>query len=296
MTDTAITWWSFLCGVSAVNVLAWFASTLHLRNRIGLLRLDRWSAVHWHVVLSAGYVLGCAYRSAFPVFDVQRLVMVDSWMSSVAVGRTVATIAELCFAAQWALLLRAVADAGNNRFAVNISRCIVPLIVVAEVCSWCAVVTTSNLGHVLEESIWGLCAIMLVVSFIYLWPRSERSHRPFIALASAMGLAYAVYMFRVDVPMYWTRWALDEGRGHQYFSIGQGLADVSGRWVVSRNWADWESEVIWMSLYFSVAVWLSIALVHVSHKVSTSSQPIPRRTQDFQTAQKPVWLKRSSSI
>jgi hypothetical protein len=296
MTDTSISWWSFLVGVSAINLLAWIASTMHLRHRIGLLRLDRWSAVHWHVVLSAGYVLGCAYRSAFPVFDVQRLVMFDSWLSSVAVGRTVATIAELCFAAQWALLLRAVSDASGNRFTVNVSRCIVPMIVVAEVCSWYAVVTTSNLGHVLEESIWGVSAALLVVSFLYLWPRSDRSHRPFIALASVTGLAYAIYMFSVDVPMYWTRWALDEGRGHQYFSIAQGLADVSGRWVVSRRWADWKSEAVWMSLYFSVAVWLSIALVHVSHKVGTRSPANPRRTQSFQAAHKPIWLRRSSSI
>jgi hypothetical protein len=32
--------------------------------------------------------------------------------------------------------------------------------------------------------------------------------------------------------------------------------------VVSHRWQDWHNEVAWMSLYFSVAVWLSIALVH----------------------------------
>jgi hypothetical protein len=33
---------------------------------------------------------------------------------------------------------------------------------------------------------------------------------------------------------------------------------------VSHRWQDWKSEVAWMSLYFSVAVWISISLVHVS--------------------------------
>ena len=46
-------------------------------------------------------------------------------------------------------------------------------------------------------------------------------------------------------------------------SLAQGAADISGRWVVSHRWEDWRSEVTWMSLYFSVAVWISIALVHV---------------------------------
>ena len=31
---------------------------------------------------------------------------------------------------------------------------------------------------------------------------------------------------------------------------------------MSHRWQDWKNEVVWMSLYFSVAVWISIALVH----------------------------------
>jgi hypothetical protein len=230
--------------------------------------------MRWHVVLCAGYVLGCAYRSAFPVYDVQRLVMVDSWLSSVAVGRSVATIAELCFVAQWALLLHTMAQTGGSRLAARVARLIVPSILVAETCSWYAVVTTSNLGHVFEESIWGLTVAMLVVGLMSLWPRSDRSQRPYFVLASAIGFGYVVYIFEVDVPMYWARWVFDESRGHQYLSIAQGLADVSGRWVVSQRWSDWESEVVWMSLYFSVAVWLSIGLMHASLRLDTRHKTV----------------------
>jgi len=127
--------------------------------------------------------------------------MVDSWLSSVVVGRSVATIAEVCFAAQWALLLRAAAQTCSSRFAAKASRWIVPSIAVAEVCSWYAVITTSNLGHVLEESIWGLSAVMLVGSFVLLWPRSDRHHRPLLAMAVTLGLGYVVYMLLVDAPM-----------------------------------------------------------------------------------------------
>ena len=247
--------------------------------------------MHWHVLLSAGYVLGCAYRSVFPVYDVQRLVMVDSWLSSVVVGRSVATVAELCFAAQWALLLQTVAQTYGSQFAARVSRWIVPSIVVAEICSWYAVVTTSNLGHVLEESLWGLTAAMLVASFLFLWPRSDRVHRPYLAMASALGIGYVAYMFEVDVPMYWARWVFDEGRGHQYLSIAQGLADVSGRWVVSQRWSDWESEVVWMSLYFSVAVWLSIGLMHASQTLSTRHQAACLDQDGLHTVRQPFWLK-----
>jgi len=48
--------------------------------------------------------------------DVQRITLVESWLSSVLVGRTVATKAELCFASQWANLLETFArPARENR-------------------------------------------------------------------------------------------------------------------------------------------------------------------------------------
>jgi hypothetical protein len=185
------------------------------------------------------------------------------------------------------------AKTSGNQLALQVSRCILPLIVLAEICSWYAVVTTSNLGHVFEETLWGVSATILVTSFLYLWPRSDRANRPFLAMICAAGLAYVAYMFLVDVPMYWARWLFDEGRGHQYLSVVQGFADVSGRWVVSHRWNDWESEVIWMSLYFSVAVWLSIGLMHVSHaldKQDTASYP-NRGDANFL---KPLWFKSPS--
>jgi hypothetical protein len=70
------------------------------------------------------------------------------------------------------------------------------------------------------------------------------------------------YMFLVDVPLYWSRWIADEVSGRHYMSIAQGAHDASVRWVVSHRWQDWKNEVVWMSLYFSVAVWISMALVH----------------------------------
>jgi hypothetical protein len=267
MDSDTLAWWSFLCGVSALNVVAWAVSAQRLHGRSATLSAEAWTLMKWQMVLSAGYVLGCGYRSVFPVYDVQRQVLLDSWMSSVIVGRSVATVAELCFAAQWALLLRSVAQACKSPGAVRVSYWIVPMILVAETCSWYAVLTTSNLGHVIEESLWGFSAAMLVASLVYLWPRADRALRPLLLFASVLGLAYVFYMLHVDVPMYWSRWVQDEGQGRQYLGIAQGVVDASSRWVVSNRWQDWESEVIWMSLYFSVAVWLSIGLMHAAHGV-----------------------------
>jgi hypothetical protein len=140
---------------------------------------------------------------------------------------------------------------------------VVPLIVVAETCSWYSVLTTSNIGHVIEESLWGVSAMLLVISLLSMWPRSSQRLRPLLLAMCLTGIAYVAFMFLVDVPMYWSRWVADEASGRHYLSLSQGVLDTSGRWVVSQQWHVWKSEVIWMSLYFSIAVWLSIAFIHV---------------------------------
>ena len=59
--------------------------------------------------LCAAYVFGCAFRSVLPRADVQRICLFDTWLSSVLVGRSVATLAEVCFIIQWSIVLRILA-------------------------------------------------------------------------------------------------------------------------------------------------------------------------------------------
>jgi hypothetical protein len=270
MFDSTHEWWTALRVVSAVNVLAWAAAAWWTLRQRDTLTPHALASRRLQLLLCAGYVFGCAWRSLLPVYDVQRIVMVDSWWSSVIVGRTVATVAELCFAAQWALLLREASTATGSRFAHAVSRAVVPMIVVAETCSWHAVLTTANLGHVFEETLWGLCAALLAISLLAMWPRVERSRRPLLAFLCAAATVYVAYMAAVDVPMYWARWVADEAAGRVYFGVLQGAVDASTRWTVTQSWEVWRGEVTWMTLYFSVAVWVSIALVHLPRMRSPS--------------------------
>ena len=271
-------WWISLCCVAGFNILAWTLSAAALRQRQPALPAREYGVRRLQLLLSAGYVLGCAFRSALPVYDVQRLVIVDSWLSSVIVGRSVATFAEFCFAMQWALLLGEISRATGSGVGRVTARVVVPLIAIAELCSWHAVLTTSNLGHVVEESIWGLAAGLMVMSLLWIWPRCGGQVQRLLAAWCAAGIAYVAFMFLVDVPMYWTRWLTDEAIGRHYLSLAQGVLDTSGRWIVSHRWQDWRSEIAWMSLYFSVAVWLSIALVHVPLERRRAPLPAPIRT------------------
>ena len=268
MSVSIFSWWHFLCAVAGLNIVAWLLSAAALNRRQAVLSPEAYALRRLQVLLSAGYVLGCAFRSALPVYDVPRICLFDTWLSSVIVGRSVASFAELCFVTQWALLLREASRATGSVVGKTTSSVVVPLIVIAETCSWYSVLTTSNLGHVVEESIWGLGAALLVASLVAIWPRCSARMRPLLAAWCIAGVVYVAYMFLVDVPMYWSRWIADEASGRHYLSITQGILDASERWVVSHRWDDWKSEVAWMSMYFSVAVWLSIALIHA---------PVPER-------------------
>jgi hypothetical protein len=220
------------------------------------------------LALSTLYVFGCVFRSMLPVHDAPRIVLVDSPLSSVMVGRSVATVAELCFASQWALMLHAMASLEGGRFGQAVSLAIVPLIVFAEACSWYAVLTTRQRGHAIENSIWGLSAALIVAGLLVIGPhRIADLYLPTI-LWCIGGTAYVAFIFFVDVPMYWSRWLADEASGRPYLRIRQGVIDLCRRRIVSYRWEDWKSEMLWMSLYFTLGVWSSLSLVYASVALS----------------------------
>src|ERR1700739_3881188 len=120
-------WWSSLTIVSALNVVLWFKLQAHsskamIRTSTGLL------AIEPLMLVAAAYVFVCAFRSVLPRADVQRICLFDTWLSSVMVGRSVATVAELCFAAAWGIVLRELGRATQADSAGNIARAIVPVV------------------------------------------------------------------------------------------------------------------------------------------------------------------------
>src|SRR5262249_47027727 len=96
--------WALLELVSALHIPAWFSLYHYLQEpRTG--HLGSTSHIELMLLLCAAYVFGCAFRSFLPRADVQRICLFDTWLSSVMIGRSVATVAEVCFAAQWAIAL-----------------------------------------------------------------------------------------------------------------------------------------------------------------------------------------------
>jgi hypothetical protein len=262
VTSRAVAWWhTSLRAIAVLNVALWSLSAVAVTREHALPHVETDAACYLQLLLSAVYVAGCAFRSVLPVIDIPRLVLIDSRLSSVLVGRSVATIAELCFAAQWALILHRAAFLAGSPFVQEVSFAVVPLILLAEGFSWYAVLTTEQRAHAVENSLWGLSAALAVAGMLVIGPHRLAALYPAVIVG---GAAYVAFIFVYDVPMYWSRWLVDQKDGRRYLSIADGMVDVCRRWTVSSRWEDWRSEVPWMSLYFTFGVWSSIWLVYAS--------------------------------
>src|SRR5580700_2981921 len=208
-------WWGFLLVVSAVNIAALF--WLRARFRASRGENPAGALIEPLLLLCAVYVLGCAFRSILPRADVQRICLFATWLSSVFVGRSVATVAELCFALQWAIVLRRLGDAADSDTARNTSKAILPLIVLAECCSWYAVITTNYLGNVLENSLWTVTFALIAVALLRLLGSFRGVVRLLIGAAAVGATAYVAFMGTVDVPLYLARWHEDLASGREFF-------------------------------------------------------------------------------
>lgn len=252
-------WWYFMSAIALFNMLLLlFAYRKHrLRKASEQLKRIR----QYHVFLAAVYTLGCGFRSVLPRADLRRVVLVDSWISAIFIGRTVATIAELSFVLQWSFLLYELGLFSQNKTVLKLSKWPFPIIFIAELFSWYACTTSNYMGTIIEESLWAIAAAITVYG---LWISSVhyiKEQLKFLYMAIVAGLMYVLYMLMVDVPAYVNKWMADEKTGKVYKSVQDGLIETTQQWTVGLTYQDWQYEMIWMTLYFSVAVWMSIYLI-----------------------------------
>jgi len=254
-------WIWFLRAITVVNVAVWLRTAVALQRDRALQGPDRRDYRRRQLILSALFVGGCAFRSIFPRADVQRICLYDNWLSVVLIGRAVATVAELAFMTQWAFLLGESAGSGQRDAAKLVSRVLVPIIAVAEICSWYAVLSTNYLGNAIEQSIWTFASALVIVGLL---SRERGARQRFVGIAAALIGAYIVFMSTVDVPMYIRRWRADEQSKRPYLTFVEGVHDAGLHRVVTRDWEPWREEVPWMSLYFSTGVWVSLWLIRAA--------------------------------
>src|SRR5882724_7736350 len=252
-------WWGFLTLVSAANIAIWFVLYRQLPEYVAGSPGSR-SGIGLMLLLCAAYVFGCAFRSFLPRADVQRICLFDTWLSSVVVGRSVATVAEVAFVAQWAIILHQLGTMTGADTTLSAAWLILPLIIIAECFSWYAVLTTNYLYNAIENSLWAVAFFIIGIGLCRLLPEFDGPVRVVLSVAIAGIVFFLAFLMTIDVPMYLSRWRTEVGDGSALLKPLEGLRDVSTRWIVTHDLAHWKDEIAWMSLYFSAAVWASLAL------------------------------------
>ena len=168
--------------------------------------------------------------------------LVDTWPSS-AFGRSVATVAEVCFAAQWAIILHHLGTMKGADTTLNAAWVVVPLILVAQCFSWHAVLTRNYLGHAVENSIWGVAFFIVGIGLCRLLPEFDGTVRVVLVIAIIGIAGFLAFLATIDVPMYLTRWRAGVANGSRSLSPLEGLRDASVRWVVTHDIAGVEGRL-----------------------------------------------------
>jgi hypothetical protein len=190
---------------------------------------------------------------------------------------------------QWAMILRQLGGIAGGGTTLNIAWAIVPLILAAQCCSWYGVLTTNYLANAVENSIWAVAFLVVGIGLCRLLPEFDGLVRISLLVAIAGIAGYLSFLMTIDVPMYLGRWQAGLADGRKLLRPLEGLHDVSTRWVVTRDFAQWKDEIAWMSLYFTAAVWASLALCLVyslgDHLPRHRTEPAAASWSELSTAQ-----------
>jgi hypothetical protein len=250
--DPKLTFWlTSIAGLAAINIglWIWIARSASLQTPYAQTQL----------LLSGVYVGVCGFRSLFPRVDLERVCLWDTWLSTILLGRTVATIAELCFALQCGLVVQRLADITGMPLLNAGAHAFVPLVILAELVCWYAVLSLNHIGHAIEESLWALLMLILAAAFGTAALAADGLLRSMLIAGFLVYSVGAGLTMAFDVRMYLRRWRL-RATGVQ-LTLATGLLDSQRRRHPTLAWEVWREEAPWMTLYFSFGVWTSLAMV-----------------------------------
>jgi hypothetical protein len=244
-------WLASLAGLAAFNVAFWIwiarsasAGTPYAETQL---------------LLSGVYVGVCGFRSLFPRVDLERLCLWDTWLSAILLGRMAATVAELCFALQCGLFVQRLSEITDSPLLAAAAYTFVPLVILAELMCWYAVLSLNHLGHAIEESLWALLMLILAAMLTAAAFATQGQLRSLLIAGSLIYGVGAALTMVLDVRMYVRRWRMRAVGA--YLPLSTGLRDSQRRRRPTFAWEVWREEAPWMTVYFSIGVWTSLAMV-----------------------------------
>jgi len=244
-------WWRTLCAFAVLNVALWAAVQYFHRveSPYG----------QWHLYLSGVYVAVCAYRSVLPRIDLERLVVVDSRLSSIFLGRLAATVAEICFGIQLGLLVHQLGSQAQLSWVTSLAWTVPVFMTVAQAFCWHSILTLRHITQAVESLLWAAGFAWMAMLLGFVAAAGTGSTRLLAVCAIAVAVVFVIYVLRVDVPMYLRRHRA--GGANSALGLAHGVVDACVRRRPDGDWAAWKADACWLTPYFSAGVWLSIAMV-----------------------------------
>lgn len=262
-SNPVMKWWLMMCGITLFNFILLFLLRRKLQSNIPKLTDYIVKSRNLQFVMAAVYTLVCGFRSVFPRGDVLRFTLWDNFISSIAIGRSAATIAETLFIVQWIILLREIHNYTKDKFVLGVSKVLFPIVIIAEMFSWGACTTTNYFWTMIEQSCWVLMAVLFFLavlkSFAYYKPNTGQRYYLIAAIVSL--ILYIGYMVFVDIASYYHSWQASLQEGRVFSTIAEGFREVVFERNATQEYEVWRYSMLWMALYFSLAVWMS--MIHV---------------------------------
>ena len=198
--NITLLWYTNLCVISCINIIIYLI-------------------FFSHNIFAGIYTFVCAFRSFFPRVDAERIVLFDNYWSSIFIGRTLATFAEISFAI--------VVSQYNYIIITNI--------ILAQMFCWTSVITQNPFFHIIEESLWAISSLFFI--FVH---------------QNLFALLYFLYMIKIDIPMYVEKYNAHKNKS---LSIVEGIYDTIFTRYKNTDWSFWKKEALWMTPYFTFGVW-----------------------------------------
>ena len=245
---TETLWWNLMCSGTCLNVILLKSSKADTKDE----KTQKY--------LASLYILSTTVRSLFPRIDVERICFFDSFLSTTFIGRILATVGEMSFSLQVSLILLSLARKLNVKSTLPFI--IPPAIGVAQMLCWFGVLTTNQLFHCFEESIWTICFALVIPLLLKLLGKTKNSTMRYkLVCCAVVIMLYVIYMVFIDVPMYYRRYGENEELNTEYLSLMEGIKDTMSCKMVTKSYKTWKEDAVWMIGYFIFCPLISVQLI-----------------------------------
>lgn len=229
-----------------------------------------------YFILLANAIIFTGIRGIYPVLEGERKCM-DKTISPF-ITRSCATIAEISLGILVVFMvlniLKHVQKQNNNKIFKTLERLcyiIISLPVLANMNCWMGVSTNYNLFNTIEESLWAIYAIILLVIFTMTLKNLSKSTKKFNLIKNTFGIGivllviYIFYMITVDIPLYLKKY-LYEVDSSEVEKLDDGIKSMFNCKKVTNKYSDWSREIIWMTTYFTLWMFLLFGIYYINSK------------------------------